>query len=67
MAFGTLSAGLLESSSNRSPEPTVLFYATDDDHAGEGVERLIRRAGFEPMKVGGVNTDGSTRGGRRPS
>jgi predicted dinucleotide-binding enzyme len=58
MAFGTLSAGLLESSSNRSPEPTVLFYATDDDHAGEGVERLIRRAGFEPMKVGGVTQTG---------
>ena len=54
MAFGTMSATLLESSSNRSPEPAVLFYATDDDHAGEGVERLIHTAGFEPVKVGGV-------------
>jgi predicted dinucleotide-binding enzyme len=52
MAFGTLSADLFESSSNRSPEPTVLFYATDDDRAGEEVERLIRTAGFEPVKVG---------------
>ncbi|MGO9341939.1 MAG: NADPH-dependent F420 reductase, partial [Acidimicrobiales bacterium] len=42
MAFGTMSAELLESSSNRSPEPAVLFYATDDDRASEEVERLIR-------------------------
>ncbi len=54
MAFGTMSADLFESSSNRSPEPAVLFYATDDDRAGEEVERLIRTAGFEPVKVGGV-------------
>ena len=54
MAFGTLSGDLFESSSNRSPEPAVLFYATDDDRAGEEVERLIRLAGFEPVKIGGV-------------
>jgi 8-hydroxy-5-deazaflavin:NADPH oxidoreductase len=54
MAFGTMSADLFESSSNRSPEPTVLFYATDDDRAGEEVERLIRTAGFEPVKVCGI-------------
>jgi 8-hydroxy-5-deazaflavin:NADPH oxidoreductase len=54
MAFGTMSAGLLESASNRSPEPAVLFYATDDDRAGEEVQRLIRTAGFEPVKVGGI-------------
>jgi len=54
MAFGSLSGGLLESSSNRSPEPAVLFYATDDDRAGEEVERLIRTSGFEPVKVGGI-------------
>jgi 8-hydroxy-5-deazaflavin:NADPH oxidoreductase len=54
MAFGSMSADLLESSSNRSPEPAVLFYATDDDRAGEQVEQLIRTAGFQPMKVGGI-------------
>jgi 8-hydroxy-5-deazaflavin:NADPH oxidoreductase len=54
MAFGTMSADLLESSSNRSPDPAVLFYATDDDRAEEEVERLIRTAGFEPLKVGGI-------------
>jgi len=54
MAFGAMSANLFESSSRRIPEPAVLFYVTDDDRAGEGVERLIRTAGFEPMKVGGI-------------
>jgi len=53
MAFGTMSADLLESSTNRSPELAVLFYATEDDRAGEEAERLIRTAGFEPVKVGG--------------
>jgi predicted dinucleotide-binding enzyme len=54
MAFGSLSGDLFESSSNRLPEPAVLFYATNDDRADEGVERLIRTAGFVPMKIGGV-------------
>ena len=54
MAFGTMSADIFESSGNRSPELAVLFYATDDDRAGKEVERLIRRAGFEPVKVGGI-------------
>jgi 8-hydroxy-5-deazaflavin:NADPH oxidoreductase len=58
MAFGTLSADLFESASNRSPEPAVLFYATDDDRAGEEVERLIRTAGFEPVKAGGIGQSG---------
>jgi predicted dinucleotide-binding enzyme len=58
MAFGTMSADLLESASKRSPEPAVLFYATDDDCAGEEVERLIRTAGFEPAKIGGIEQSG---------
>jgi hypothetical protein len=58
MAFGSLSADLFRSSSNRSPEPAVLFYATDDDRAGDEVERLIRTAGFEPVKAGGIEQSG---------
>jgi hypothetical protein len=58
MAFGTMSAGLLESASNRSPEPAVLFYAAGDDRAGQEAERLIRTAGFEPVKIGGVGQSG---------
>jgi predicted dinucleotide-binding enzyme len=54
MAFGTMSAGLLESSANRSPEQAVLFYAADDDRAGGQVDRLIRTAGFGAVKVGGL-------------
>jgi 8-hydroxy-5-deazaflavin:NADPH oxidoreductase len=53
MAFGSMSADLLKASSNRSPEPVVLFYATDDEHAATAVERLIQVAGFEPLRVGG--------------
>jgi 8-hydroxy-5-deazaflavin:NADPH oxidoreductase len=55
MAFGTMSANLLEANSNRSPEPAALFYATDDDRASQDAEQLIRRAGFVPVKIGGVN------------
>jgi 8-hydroxy-5-deazaflavin:NADPH oxidoreductase len=58
MAFGTMSADLFLSASNRSPEPAVLFYVTDDDRAGVEVERLIRTAGFEPVKAGGVEQSG---------
>jgi len=58
MAFGSMSASLLASASNRSPEPAVLFYATDDDAAGHEVERLVRTAGFEPVKIGGVKLSG---------
>ena len=54
MAFGSMSADLFESASNRSPELAALFYATDDDRAGQEVERLIRTAGFEPVKIGGI-------------
>jgi 8-hydroxy-5-deazaflavin:NADPH oxidoreductase len=55
MAFGTMSAELLESSSNRFPERAVSFYVTADDGGGGEVERLIRLAGFEPCRVGGLD------------
>jgi 8-hydroxy-5-deazaflavin:NADPH oxidoreductase len=58
MAFGTLSADVLESSSRRSPDPAVLFYVTDDDRAGGEVERLIRTAGFAPVKAGPIKQSG---------
>ena len=55
MAFGSMSAGIFTSASNRSPQLAALFYVTDDDRAGEEVERLIRTAGFEPVKAGGID------------
>jgi predicted dinucleotide-binding enzyme len=53
-AFGTLAADTLASGANREPRRAVLFYATDDDAAATTVERLIRAAGFDPLKAGGV-------------
>jgi 8-hydroxy-5-deazaflavin:NADPH oxidoreductase len=58
MVFGSMSGDLFQSSSNRSPQPAVLFYVTDDDDAGEDVERLIRTAGFDPLKAGGIEQSG---------
>jgi 8-hydroxy-5-deazaflavin:NADPH oxidoreductase len=52
-AFGTLAAPSFASSSNRNPR-AVLFYATDDDEAAATAERLIRAAGFDPLKAGGL-------------
>jgi 8-hydroxy-5-deazaflavin:NADPH oxidoreductase len=54
-AFGTLSAESLASAARRTPERAVLFYATDNAGAGETVARLITAAGFDPVKVGGVD------------
>jgi 8-hydroxy-5-deazaflavin:NADPH oxidoreductase len=53
-AFGTLTADALAAAANREPRRAVLFYATDDDAAASTIERLIRAAGFEPLKAGGV-------------
>jgi predicted dinucleotide-binding enzyme len=53
-AFGTLAAEALAGNANREPKRAVLFYATDDDAAATTIEGLIRGAGFDPLKVGGV-------------
>jgi predicted dinucleotide-binding enzyme len=54
-AFGTLSADTLSAAARREPERAVLFYAADDDAAGEQVADLIRVAGYEPVRVGGLD------------
>jgi predicted dinucleotide-binding enzyme len=53
-AFGTLPAEMLESTATESGDTPVLFYATDDDVAGDTVAKLIAAAGFEPVSAGGV-------------
>jgi len=53
-AFGSLGATVLASNAHRTPKRAVLFYATDDEKAATEVERLIRIAGFEPARAGGV-------------
>lgn len=61
-AFGSLGAvEQLATSANRDPR-VVLFYATDDDQAEATAQRLIRAAGFEPLKVGGVSEAGRIEG-----
>jgi predicted dinucleotide-binding enzyme len=54
-AFGTLSADTLSASARREPERAVLFYAADDDAAGDLVAELIRTGGYEPVRVGGLD------------
>jgi 8-hydroxy-5-deazaflavin:NADPH oxidoreductase len=54
-AFGTLSADTLSAVARREPERAVLFYAADDDAAGDLVADLIRIGGYEPVRVGGLD------------
>jgi 8-hydroxy-5-deazaflavin:NADPH oxidoreductase len=54
-AFGTLSAPTLAAVARREPERAVLFYAADDQAAGDLVAELIRTAGYEPVRVGGLD------------
>jgi predicted dinucleotide-binding enzyme len=60
-AFGSLGAGQLATGANHEPR-IVLFYATDDNAAEATAQRLIRAAGFEPLKVGGVSDAGRIEG-----
>jgi 8-hydroxy-5-deazaflavin:NADPH oxidoreductase len=54
-AFGTLSAPTLSAAARREPERAVLFYAADDNDAGDLVADLIRTGGYEPVLVGGLD------------
>jgi 8-hydroxy-5-deazaflavin:NADPH oxidoreductase len=54
-AFGTLSAPTLSAVARREPDRAVLFYAADDDAAGDLVAGLIRVSGYEPVRVGGLD------------
>jgi 8-hydroxy-5-deazaflavin:NADPH oxidoreductase len=53
-AFGSMGATMLASNAFRQPQRAVLFYAADDAAAASEVERLIRIAGFDPARAGGV-------------
>ena len=54
-AFGTLAAPSLQTGARRSPETNVLFYASDDQAAGDAVAELIRASGFAPVRIGGLD------------
>jgi 8-hydroxy-5-deazaflavin:NADPH oxidoreductase len=60
-AFGTLAAEQLATGANNEPR-VVLFYATDDEAAEATAQRLIRAAGFEPLRVGGLSDAGRIEG-----
>jgi predicted dinucleotide-binding enzyme len=45
----------LSAATRREPGRAVLFYAADDDAAGDLVADLIRVSGYEPVKVGGLD------------
>ena len=53
-AFGSMGATQLASNADRKPKRAVLFYMTDDARGATEVERLIRTAGFDPVRAGGV-------------
>ncbi|MFD0404372.1 NADPH-dependent F420 reductase [Kitasatospora sp. NPDC127116] len=57
-AFGTLAAEVLAANAKRTPQRAALFYATDDEIAAATVERLIRAAGFDAVKAGGLAAAG---------
>jgi len=54
-AFGTMSAQTLSAAARREPERAVLFYAADDDAAGDVVADLIDTGGYKPVRVGGLD------------
>jgi 8-hydroxy-5-deazaflavin:NADPH oxidoreductase len=54
-AFGTLSAPSLAAAARQEPDRAVLFYAADDATAGDQVADLIRAAGFDPVRAGGLD------------
>jgi 8-hydroxy-5-deazaflavin:NADPH oxidoreductase len=61
-AFGSLGAvEQLATGANHEPR-IVLFYVTDDDAAEVAAQRLIKAAGFEPLKVGGLSDAGRIEG-----
>ena len=57
-AFGTLTAPDLAAGANHAPERVALLYASADEKAAAVAERLIGAAGFDPVKVGGVDDAG---------
>jgi len=54
-AFGTLGAASLSDASGRKPDRAVLFFATDDTSINGKIEDLIRDAGFEAVRIGGID------------
>jgi predicted dinucleotide-binding enzyme len=54
-AFGSLGGDSLAAAARREPERAVLFYASDDDAAGDLVAGLITVSGFDAVRAGGLD------------
>lgn len=54
-ALGTLGVASLSAAAFQTPQPAVLFYATDDIAINPAIEQLIKDTGFEPVRVGGID------------
>ena len=67
MAFGTMSADLFESSSNRSPKLAVLFYTDRRRPCRRGSRAVDPNRRLRADQGRRARTVQSTRGGRRPS
>jgi 8-hydroxy-5-deazaflavin:NADPH oxidoreductase len=55
---GRLPAGarlVKAAAARREPDRAVLFYAADDEAAGDLAADLIRTAGYEPVRIGGLD------------
>ncbi|WP_336518042.1 NADPH-dependent F420 reductase [Pollutibacter soli] len=53
-AFGTLGVESLKKKAFQQ-EPSVLFYASDDESINGDINQLIRDSGFEPLRIGGID------------
>jgi 8-hydroxy-5-deazaflavin:NADPH oxidoreductase len=62
-AFGSFLAQALADGANREPKQAALIYAADGDAAAKTAEQLIRTAGYEPVRAGGVAAAGRLEAG----
>lgn len=62
-AFGSFLAQALADGASREPKRAALMYAADGDAAAKTAEQLIRTAGYEPVKAGGVAAAGRIEAG----
>ena len=62
-AFGSFLAQALADGASREPKRAALIYAADGDAAAKAAEQLIRTAGYEPVKAGGVAAAGRIEAG----
>lgn len=54
-ALGSLGVASLTSAAFKEPVRSVLFYTTDDTGINATVEAVITDAGFDPVRVGGID------------